>query len=272
MLVLLLVLFLLVSWVVGLVDSRVATALPVQQQCRVQVDGTRHQLTLEQSQNTAIIVAEAQRRRLPARAASIALATAMQESDLRNIDYGDRDSIGLFQQRPSQGWGSVEQIMDPWYSAGKFYEHLVKVPGWQSGDINDVAQQVQRSGVPDGYRKHEAAAKAWGSALTGHSPAAVGCLDRSSEVHTSAEATRMLQRAFGSRVSTSQAQAMVTLNAPSSTDLWSATQLFMLTTGSSGVSQVQVGSQSWVARTDEVAGWQGEPQPNPTEAVVTLRA
>lgn len=72
--------------------------------CRVVVLGQSYDLDLEQSQNAAIITAESIRRGLPTRAAAIALTTAMQESKLRNIDYGDRDSLGLFQQRPSQGW------------------------------------------------------------------------------------------------------------------------------------------------------------------------
>ena len=83
--------------------------------CRVTVSGQSYDLDLEQSQNAAIITAESIRRGLPAHAATIALVTAMQESKLRNIDYGDRDSLGLFQQRPSQGWGTAKQIMDPWY-------------------------------------------------------------------------------------------------------------------------------------------------------------
>ena len=63
----------------------------------------------------------------------IALATAQQESRLRNLDYGDRDSLGLFQQRPSQGWGTEAQVQDPAYAAGKFYDWLVTVPGWETG-------------------------------------------------------------------------------------------------------------------------------------------
>src|SRR3712207_3574887 len=82
----------------------------------------------------------------------------MQESRLRNLDYGDRDSLGLFQQRPSQGWGTPGQVQDPVYAAGTFYDHLVTVPGWDSGRLTDVAQAVQRSGFPEAYQKHEGAA------------------------------------------------------------------------------------------------------------------
>ena len=101
------------------------------------------------------------RRGLPPRAASIAIATAYQETGIRNLDYGDRDSVGLFQQRPSQGWGTKQQLMDPYYAAGKFYDALVKIENWETADINDVAQQVQRSGHPEAYRDHEADARCW---------------------------------------------------------------------------------------------------------------
>ena len=82
----------------------------------------------------------------------------------------------------------------------------------------------------------------------------------------------MVTKAFGKRVSVTTGQAQVTLNAPSATDLWSATQLFMMTTASSGVTQVQVGGQTWANQTDAVARWQGSATPKPTEAVITLRA
>ena len=111
---------------------------------------------------------------------TIALATAMQESGLRNIDHGDRDSLGLFQQRPSQGWGTEQQILDPVYSAGKFYEHLVKVPGYSRLPLTVAAQRVQRSGYPQAYAKHEPDATLLAAALTGRAPAALNCEGRPS--------------------------------------------------------------------------------------------
>jgi hypothetical protein len=112
-------------------------------------------LTAEQTGNAATIAAVARQRGLPDRAVVIALATAQQESRLRNLDYGDRDSLGLFQQRPSQGWGTPAQVQDPVYAAGTFYERLVRVPGWQTGRLTDVAQTVQRSGFPEAYQQWE---------------------------------------------------------------------------------------------------------------------
>ncbi len=92
---------------------------------------------------------------VPIRGWIIAVATALQESDLRNPPGGDQDSIGLFQQRPSQGWGTPEQIRDPVYASGKFYEKLLTVAGWQSIPLTEAAQAVQRSAYPDAYAKHE---------------------------------------------------------------------------------------------------------------------
>jgi hypothetical protein len=112
-------------------------------------------LTGEQIANARIIAQVGRDRGLPERAVVIALATAMQESTLRNLDYGDRDSLGLFQQRPSQGWGTPAQVQDPVYAAGKFYDGLVQVPGWEALRLTDAAQVVQRSGFPEAYQQHE---------------------------------------------------------------------------------------------------------------------
>jgi hypothetical protein len=119
------------------------------------IPGSQLSVTTEQAGNAAVIADVAHERGLSQRALVIALATAQQESGLRNLDHGDRDSLGLFQQRPSQGWGTAAQIQDPAYAAGKFFDHLVQVPAWQTGRLTDVAQTVQRSGFPQAYQKWE---------------------------------------------------------------------------------------------------------------------
>ncbi|WP_405731584.1 heavy metal transporter [Streptomyces sp. NBC_00028] len=138
-------------------------------------DGTAYDFTPEQAVNAATITAVGTGRGLPDRAVAIALATSIQESGLRNITHGDRDSLGLFQQRPSQGWGTEKQIMDPAYAAGKFYEHLVKVSGYTKMPLTEAAQRVQRSGYPEAYAKHEPDATLLAAALTGSSPATLTC-------------------------------------------------------------------------------------------------
>jgi hypothetical protein len=131
-------------------------------------------LDLTQTGNAATIVAVAKQLGLTRRAMVIAVATAMQESDLRNMASGavpeslgyphegievDHDSVGLFQQRSSQGWGSVAELMDPAHSAALFFDRLAGVPGWQSMSVSGAAQAVQRSAFPDAYERHESLAE-----------------------------------------------------------------------------------------------------------------
>jgi hypothetical protein len=158
-----------------LVDREGGTPFFDSHGCTAEVDGLVVDLTLEQAENAALITAIAMQRGLPARAASIALATAYQESEILNIEHGDRDSVGLFQQRPSQGWGTVEQILDPVYSTNAFYDGLVQVDGYEAMEITAAAQAVQRSAYPDAYADHEADGRALASALTGNHEAAFWC-------------------------------------------------------------------------------------------------
>ncbi|MFB7630499.1 C40 family peptidase [Streptomyces sp. NPDC056149] len=113
------------------------------------------ELPAEQIPNAQTIVATGISLDVPARGQIVALATAMQESRLRNLGYGDRDSLGLFQQRPSQGWGTGEQVRDPVHASTAFYKALVKVRGWQQMTIAQAAQAVQASGFPDAYAQWE---------------------------------------------------------------------------------------------------------------------
>ncbi len=181
--------------------DRYSDRLFSRERCVAQLDGEERELTAQQANNAALIAAASAERNLAARAATIALATAIQESDLRNIDYGDRDSVGLFQQRPSQGWGSVEQIMDPYYSTEQFYDGLVQVNGWRELPITEAAQAVQRSAFPEAYGQHETTSRLWASALRGHSgPVAITCtLGRPGTTSPDAFAERVEQD-FGSRL------------------------------------------------------------------------
>lgn len=119
----------------------------------------------EQSLNAAIIVAVGKQMDVPQYGQVIAIAAALQESGLRNLNHGDRDSLGLFQQRPSQGWGTPTQIMNPAYAATAFYRHLLAIPDWQQMSLNDAAQTVQRSATPTAYGHHEPAARALTAAV-----------------------------------------------------------------------------------------------------------
>ena len=132
-------------------------------------------LDMVQMANAATITAVGVRRGMPEQAVVIALATALQESKLENRDDGDRDSVGLFQQRPSQGWGTPEKIKDPRYASDRFYTALKKVKGWQKMKVTDAAQRVQRSAYPNAYQKWVDEAKILAHALTGRAIGAVAC-------------------------------------------------------------------------------------------------
>jgi murein DD-endopeptidase MepM/ murein hydrolase activator NlpD len=112
----------------------------------------------EQLTNTATIIEVGHARDVPLWGWVIAVATAIQESRLRNLPHlgegNDHDSIGLFQQRPSQGWGTAHQLADPAYQAGKFFDALLDVDGWQAMTLTQAAQAVQNSARPDAYAQH----------------------------------------------------------------------------------------------------------------------
>ena len=117
--------------------------------------------TPHQVRNAQTIVAVGRQKGIPPYGWLVAVAAAMTESRLENIAYGDRDSVGLFQMRPSMGWGTSAQLTDPVYAAGKFYDVMLdEVPRWQSMSVNDAAQAVERSAFPWRYGLNEAAARA----------------------------------------------------------------------------------------------------------------
>jgi len=130
--------------------------------------------TAEQLSNAKAIVDAGKAMGLSPRAWTIAVATSLQESNLKNLGHlgerNDHDSQGLFQQRPSSGWGTVAQITDPGYAASAFYKGLVEVNGWESMPLTKAAQKVQVSAYPDHYAKHEAQAGNMIAALYGAGP------------------------------------------------------------------------------------------------------
>jgi hypothetical protein len=138
-------------------------------------------LSQTQMDNAKTIVSVGEQMHLSKRAAVVAVATSMQETNLRNlantgvpsslneandgVGY-DHDSVGLFQQRPASGWGSPDELMDPETSARKFYQALEDVPGWEDMPVTVAAQTVQGSAFPDAYAKHQGSAEAVVDALT----------------------------------------------------------------------------------------------------------
>jgi hypothetical protein len=136
-----------------------------------------YSLTPDQAQNAATIAGVGSRLGMPAHAVTVALATALQESKLRNLTGGDRDSAGLFQQRPSQGWGTYEQVTDPVYASTAFYLRLRAQPDWTELTVTQAAQLVQHSGAPEAYAQWEPEARAFAGAMTGQTVATFTCHD-----------------------------------------------------------------------------------------------
>ena len=219
----------------------------VSERCIAVVGGGTAELAPDQAVYASLITAVAVQRGLPPRAASIALATAMQESKLRNIAHGDQagpDSRGLFQQRPSQGWGTEAQVMDPYYAANAFYDALVQIPGYESMDITEAAQTVQRSAFPTAYAQHEQMGRSFASGLSGQTPEAVECTLRSAAaagdpVAVSAE----LAQAYGPLDTAVEGQTLVV--EASGNQAWSVAQWAVANAKGYEVTHVQVAGRSW---------------------------
>ena len=254
-LVLALVVGLAVRWWEG---HGTATFPTPQNGCVATISGQTASLDLEQSYNAAIIAGVAVQRGLPPRAVSIAFATALQESGLRNLNYGDRDSIGLFQQRPSQGWGTVAQIMVPQYSAGKFYDALVRISNWQTRAIGEVAQAVQRSAVPDGYTKHVARAKILASALSGETAAAFTCLSTTSKAADAAGFSSLLKATYGGTAPSTSvvgSPARVDVAAAAEATAWSVAAATQAWASAFGVTQITTADKTWHPSTTDLPLW-----------------
>lgn len=165
-------------------------ALPILPSCTATAGAGTDPVTLGPAETriAATIAAVGKRDGLPNFAVTVALAAAMQESKLRNLDYGDRDSVGVFQQRPSQGWGSAEQLKDPSYAAAAFYDRLTKVSNWERLSVTEAAQAVQRSAGPSAYARWEPRSRVLASVLTGEVPAGLSCRFRDPADHPGAAA------------------------------------------------------------------------------------
>ena len=245
--------------------------VPGQQRCVATANNKMAVVDLEQAHFASIIAGVSVRRGLSPRAASIALATAYQETGIRNLTYGDRDSVGLFQQRPSQGWGTKQQLMDPIYAAGRFYDALVKIKNWETDDINNVAQKVQRSGYPEAYNDHEADARVLASALTGQSPAGFSCLDRTGAAGDVKELRRSLQRTFGN-LDDSADGSVITIRARGDRRAWAYAHYAVANASLYGVTTVKIESQSWQTQDFNIPDWQeASPELKDDRIEITLR-
>jgi hypothetical protein len=223
-------------------------------QCTITAGGMTETFDPEQAGNAALIAAVAIKRDLPPRAATIALTTAIQESKIRNLRYGDRDSLGLFQQRPSQGWGTEQQILDPIHATNAFFDALVKYKGYETADITKIAQRVQKSGFPEAYRDHEGEGRVLASTLTGHSPGGLVCRLDTAKTHASPAAVAAdLEKQMGVTTST-VGDGALTVEAADVTTAWAVAHWAVARAEQYGATAVTIGDRTW-DRSDREPTW-----------------
>jgi hypothetical protein len=229
---------LVVAAVIGYVAyAATQNASDVPPGCRVSLHGVTYTMTPEQTAHATTIAAVGKRMGLPDHAVSVALAAALQESKLYNLEHGDRDSLGLFQQRPSQGWGTASEVLTPHLAASAFYRHLESVAGWQTLPVTTAAQRVQRSGAPSAYAQWEPEARAIAQAATGEIPAGLSCrVDVGATQSSGTPLRQALARELGSS----------TLDVPlPDARGWTVATWLVGHAQEFGVSQVTFAGQSW---------------------------
>jgi hypothetical protein len=227
-------------------------------------------LDFGQAADAATVAGVAAREGLPARALTIAYATAFQESKLENLTYGDRDSVGIFQQRPSQGWGTAKQLQDPAYAASAFFGALVKVPDWQTIPVYQAAQAVQKSADGSAYQQYTGDGAQLAADFTTrphvvtcwYSPQAQAASQNVSPKLNLAGAATGLQDTFGStgsgkivtQLTRASSGKSMTLHAAASQG-WVVANWLIAHASSYGITQVRYHGYQWTARLSETS-WQ----------------
>jgi hypothetical protein len=227
-------------------------------------------LDFGQAADAATIAGVAAREHLSSRALTVAYATAFQESKLENLTYGDRDSVGIFQQRPSQGWGSTAQLEDPAYATQAFFGALVQVPNYTTIPVYQAAQAVQKRADGSAYQQYAQSGTLLAADYT-TAPHAVTCWYSpaqqassegvSTKLNLHAAAVR-LDHVFGapgssgaltgvSRVSGGSADLITTVAGAG----WAVANWLVTNASSYGITQVSYAGYTWTAQLSE-SGWQ----------------
>jgi len=205
------------------------------------------ELSTGQAAIAATIAAVASRRDLPARAVAIAYATALQESKLANLHYGDLDSVGVFQQRPSQGWGSAQELEDPIYATDRFFDALTQVPNYQQLPIYVAAQDVQHSADGQAYNQYAAAGTALATAFTGANPHAVWCSYADPAAKPSLVAAGgAMTSAFGLTAQAAAAGGTMTVQAGSDEQGWAVAAWLVSNAATYGITSVRYQGFGWL--------------------------
>ena len=231
-------------------------------------------LDFGQAADAATIAGVAVRNHLPSRALTIAYATAWQESKLENLTYGDRDSVGIFQQRPSQGWGSTAELEDPVYATQAFLNKLVQVPAYQTIPVYQAAQDVQASADGYAYQQYATTGQLMAADYT-TAPHAVTCW-YSPDAQAAAQnvsprlnltgAAKELDHVFGTPGDAGSALTGVTRLSSETADQvvpvagagWTVADWLVANASSYGITQVSYDGYQWTASLTETS-WQADP-------------
>ena len=237
--------------------------------CEVKTRGQVFRLAPSQAGIAATIAGVARRHALPARAVTIAYAAALQESKLQNLSYGDRDSVGVFQQRPSEGWGTSHQLEDPVYATTKFFQALSRVPSYQQLPVYKAAQAVQRSADGSAYIQYQQMAGSLARGFTGHDPRSVWCwypAPAGQRAHLTA-ASQGLARAFGQLPAQASGDPALTLSVPRPAEGWSVAAWLVSHASRYGIRDVRYGHYEWRAASG-ARGWARARSPVPPGSIV----
>ncbi|HEX6448895.1 MAG TPA: hypothetical protein VF060_05485 [Trebonia sp.] len=240
------------------------TATPPAPGCQAGTGTQAVSLDTGQAGIAAIIAGVAARHELPRRAITIALATALQESDLENLPYGDRDSVGVFQQRPSQGWGTAADLQNPVYATTRFFAALVQIPRYTKIPVDQAAQDVQHSADGSAYAENEYVATLLSGDLTGQPPHAVTCWYTPAAKPRAdvTQARQALRETFGSpeRNGLAVQVSNVTLSHVPKGAGWAAASWLVTHAEEYQISEVRYASYEWKAA-DGNMGWQRDANP-----------
>jgi hypothetical protein len=224
--------------------------------CMVRGNGFDVPLSTGQAGMAALIAGVAAHRSMPVRAVTIAYATALQESNLANLPFGDRDSVGVFQQRPSQGWGTRKHLLEPVYATTRFFAALAAVPRYQHLLVYQAAQDVQRSADGHAYSQYSLVGQAMAYGFTGHRPHDVWCW-YGSGVHRDrriAAADATLTRAFGHLRIRHVGDPVTRVVVHSTSSGWAIATWLVAHAGKFGIQNVSFAGYEWTAAHGQ-KGW-----------------
>ena len=249
-----LALALLVSGVLYL-TARHQLPVPGTSLCAARGDGTVVSLDPGQASIAATIAGVARHQGMPPRAVAVAYAAAMQESKLTDLTYGDLDSVGIFQQRPSEGWGPARLLEDPVYATTRFFAALARVPGYEHMPVYAAAQAVQHSADGSAYGQYAQMGASMAKAFTGIAPHAVWCSYASPVgLPRLAAADRALSAAFGPLGVPRAGDPELAIQVPGATAGWAVAAWLVSNASSYGIRDVSYQGYRWTAAAG-ASGW-----------------